>query len=65
MSDLSTTIETKAAKARRKKSGDVEMEERSVAELIEADRYLAAKTASASGKKFGIAFVKLKPGGTT
>lgn len=62
MADLSSEIETKAGKALRRKAGDVELEERSLEELIEADRYLASKTGT-SGTKRGIAFVKLKPPG--
>lgn len=64
MADLSETIETKAAKVARKKAGDLEMQERPISELIEADRYLASKGGTAGAKR-GIQFVKLKPGGTT
>lgn len=62
MSDLSSAIETAAAQTKRTKSGELELERRTLQELIEADRYLASKTAASSSKR-GIAFVKLKPPG--
>lgn len=62
MADLSSNIETDASKAKRSKSGDLEIERRSIQEQIDADRYLASKTSTAGAKR-GIAFVKLKPPG--
>lgn len=62
MTDLSSNIASDAAKAKRTKAGDLEIERRSLKEQIDADRYLASKTATAGAKR-GIAFVKLKPPG--
>lgn len=48
MADLSTQIETDAATAKRMKAGDKEKESRPLSELIEADKYLANKSAVGS-----------------
>lgn len=60
--DLSEVITT-AAKRPLSASGDEgSVQSRSISELIEADRYLASKRASASGRGFRI--TKLSPPGS-
>ena len=45
-------------------NGSQSVNQRPLAELIEADRYLATKTAAASGTKgFGLRFQRIKPPG--
>ena len=47
MADLSTEIETQAAKSASTSNDGVSVSRRSLSELIEADKYLATKTAIA------------------
>lgn len=62
MSDLSEQIETTAASPKKASTGDQSVESQSLTELIEADRHLAAKTASNS-PSFGLRFAKMVPPG--
>lgn len=63
MSDLSAKIED-VANGPKKISGDAgSSEEHSLKELIEADRYLATKTAAAAGGT-GLTFFRVIPDGT-
>lgn len=65
MSDISTQIETDSSKAKRMKAGQHEKENRSLDELIAADKYLSAKTAtgSISATVRGIVSKMVPPGG--
>jgi len=61
--DLEQTIEENAA-GPKKASGDAgSVEQHSLADQIEADKYLAAKKAARS-KGLGIKLTKISPGGT-
>lgn len=64
MSTLSNQIETDAAKAKKLKSGDFEKENRPLAELIEADRYLAEQAAVTAANRRGVILTKLRPPGS-
>ena len=59
---LDKTIQENAEGPKRAKGDSGEMEQHSLSEQIEADRYLASKRA-ARGKKVGLRFAKLVPPG--
>lgn len=59
MADLSDTIEADAAKAKSVEVDGQKIERRPIAELIEADKYLAAKQSARRGPFFS----KLVPPG--
>ncbi len=62
MTDLSSTIATNAA-GPASASGDTgSMTQHSLPDQIEADKYLAAKTAMSSSTSVGLRFIKIKPG---
>jgi hypothetical protein len=64
MADLSTHIETDAQKAQSVTVDGQTIVRRSIKEQIEADQYLAAKTAAASGNQFfGLRMRKIVPPG--
>lgn len=58
MTDLSDTIEDAATNPKRVVGDLGTVEERSIDELIKADRYLAAKTASAAKQGFRIQVIR-------
>lgn len=60
--DLTETISTAAAKPAKAASDGQSVDARPLAELIEADRYLAEKAARSSPKR-GLRFNKLVPPG--
>jgi hypothetical protein len=62
MADLSTNIEADAKTPKKVTTDGVTVEARSVQEQIDADAYLASKTATAS-KKRGLVFGKISPPG--
>ena len=51
MSDLSSDIQTAATSPAEVQNGDQRVKARTVSEVIEADRYLAAKTAAATSPR--------------
>jgi len=59
---LDDTIRQNAAAPKRAKGDSSEVEQHSLADQIEADRYLNSKKA-AKGKKAGLKFAKLVPPG--
>lgn len=63
MTDLSADIATAATSPKSVQNGDQKVESRPVAELIEADKYLAAKTALATSPR--VLFNKLVPPGAS
>lgn len=63
MTDLSADIATAATSPKSVQNGDQKVESRPVAELIEADKYLAAKTAIATSPR--VLFNKLVPPGAS
>lgn len=63
MSDLSSQIETNAAKPKRATIDGNSVEQHSLKEQIEADQYLADETAKATPRQ-GMVFSRFKPGGT-
>ncbi len=63
MTDLSADIATAATSPKSVQNGDQKVESRPVAELIEADKYLAAKTALATAPR--VLFNKLVPPGAS
>lgn len=62
MADLSDTIESVAGAPKRTSVDDQMVEEHSIKDLIEADRYLAEKTA-ATRSSLPIRFQRLNPPG--
>lgn len=62
--DFTETIETAAVEPAQASGDGVSMSNRSISELIEADRYLAAKRAAAQ-KHGGLRFAKIQPGGAS
>lgn len=62
--DFTETIETAAVEPASASADGVQMQARSISELIEADRYLASKRAAANGFG-GIRMAKIVPGGAT
>lgn len=62
MADLSSDIETAATGPKRAIVDGVDMQARSIDELIAADKYLAAKAAAAKGRA-GLRISKFVPGG--
>jgi len=63
MPDLETTINTAAGQPKRVRGDEGEMEAHNLKDLIEADKYLASKTAGAT-RRLGIRFRQLQPPGT-
>ena len=63
MADLSDLLETVAGSAKRLESGDKVIEQQSIKDLIEADRYLKQQ-ASARAGRYPFRTVKLSPPGT-
>ena len=63
MADLSDDIETSAAGPKKVATDGVSTEEHALKDLIEADRYLAAKAASRSNGR-GLHLTKLNAPGT-
>lgn len=63
MTDLSTEIATAATTPKSVQNGDQKAESRPVADLIAADKYLAAKTAVATNPR--VIFNKLVPPGAS
>jgi len=63
MADLSAEIEAAAATVKSMQNGDQKAEARPISELIEADKYLAAKTAAATSPR--VVFNKLVPPGAS
>lgn len=61
MADLADQIESAAATPKSVQNGDQKVESRPISELIEADKYLAAKTAVQT--RPGVIFSKLQPPG--
>lgn len=61
MADLSNDIQNAATTPAEVQNGDQRVKARTVAEMIEADKYLAAKAAAASSAK--VVFSKLVPPG--
>ena len=65
MSDsLDNAIEENAAGPRKASSDSVSVEQHSLKDQIEADKYLQSKKAAAT-KGLGVKFSKLSPAGTT
>jgi hypothetical protein len=62
MADLSQEIEDAAKGPARASSDGTSVDQRPIAELIEADRYNKGNTAAAKNH-FGLRFSKLNPGG--
>lgn len=62
--DFTETIETAAVEPQSASADGVMVQGRSLADLIEADRYLAAKRAASKGFG-GIRMAKIVPGGAT
>lgn len=60
--DLETSIRENASRPKRAKGDSGEVEQHSLADQIEADRYLASKKAAKS-RNAGIKFFKLVPPG--
>ena len=63
MADLSADIEAAAVTVKSMQNGDQKAESRPISELIEADKYLAAKTAAATSPR--VIFNKLVPPGAS
>ncbi len=63
MADLSTEIETSAQEPKRMRVDGNEVEQHSLTDQIEADRYLASKAAASSAKR-GFTIAKFKPSGS-
>jgi hypothetical protein len=63
MADLSSEIETAASQPAKATADGVSVEQRSLSDLIAADKYLKAQTA-ATKNHFGLRISKLEPGGT-
>lgn len=63
--DLSQQIEDAATGPARVVSDGTDVTARPIKDLIEADKYLAAKRAAAKSKTGGIRFAKVIPPGTT
>jgi len=64
MSDLSPNIQTAASSPAEASVDGTTVKQRPISELIEADRYLASKTA-ASNKFRGLRFNTITPPGST
>ena len=64
MSDLSANIQTAASSPAEASVDGTTVKQRPISELIEADRYLASKTA-ASSKFRGLRFNTITPPGST
>ena len=62
--DLASKIDTVAQGPKRVRTDAGEVESQSLADMIEADKYLAARSATASSNR-GLRFNKLIPPGTT
>ncbi len=62
--DLSETIREQAAEPAAMAGDTGSVKQRSVAELIEADRYLASKAAARSPRR-GLILTRLRPPGAT
>lgn len=63
MTDLSADITTAATSPKSVQNGDQKVESRPLSELIEADKYLAGKTAVASSPR--VIFNRLVPPGAS
>jgi hypothetical protein len=63
MSDLSEQIEDAAAAPKKVQTDSTSVEAHSIADLIEADRYLASKAAAQSSGR-GLLLSQFKPPGT-
>lgn len=63
MTDLSTDIATAATTPKSVQNGDQKVESRPLSELIEADKYLAGKSAVAAAPR--VVFNKLVPPGAS
>jgi len=61
--DLGSAISDAAQAPKRAKGDQGEMEQHNLKDLVEADRYLAAKRAAAA-RRLGVRFLKLQPPGT-
>jgi len=62
--DLASKIDTVAQGPKRVRTDAGEVESQSLADMIEADKYLAARSATAASNR-GLRFNKLIPPGTT
>ncbi|MEM9108600.1 MAG: hypothetical protein AAGC72_01095 [Planctomycetota bacterium] len=62
MSDLSTNITTNASGPKKASTGDVTVEQHSLKDQIEADKYLKGQTAT-NKSKLPIRLARIKPGG--
>lgn len=63
MTDLSADIASAATKVKSMQNGDQKAEARPISDLIEADKYLAAKAAVATSPR--VVFNKLVPPGAS
>lgn len=63
--DLTSEIEDAAEAPRLTNHDGVITQERSLGELIEADKYLSQKRAATKSKTFGIRFAKIVPPGAS
>jgi len=64
MTDIKNQIETDALKSKRMKSGQMEVEKRSIDELIKADQYTSAQDANTESNRRGIILTKFRPPGS-
>ena len=64
MTDLATAIETSAAGPAQASADGQSVTQHNLKDLIEADKYLAQKSAATTNKRFGMRFAKLSPPGT-
>lgn len=62
---LSDDIKTAATTAKRLKTRDEEVEKRSIAEMIAADKYASEAAAVAGTKRRGLIITKMRPPGST